>query len=353
MHYLRRLSLETLQVTSLLILSGLPYIYWVSGQIYAAELFNRSVTISTAVPSATVTDYIKATIGSVTPIGSIELQYCTNSPIPNDTCDTPAGLSLTGAVLTDQTGNTGFTIDTTDSTSNTIILSRTASPALAIPSSYTLSNIVNPSTANQTTFIRITTYESVDGTGAYVDRGSVAFSTTPNLSVGAYVPPFLNLCVGVTVTINCSDATGTNIDMGLLGTQTTGTATSQLAASTNSVNGYSIYVLGTTMTSGNNIIPADSMPTISQKGVSQFGLNLRQNTTPSVGEDPIGIGEAIPSPGYNKPNTFSFVSGSEIASSSVSTNFNRMTVSYIANVNGSQPSGIYDTTLTYLASTQF
>lgn len=353
MRYLKRISLESIQAISVLILAGIPYIYWLTGQTYAAELSDRSVTVSTAVPSAVSTEYIQVTLGSVTPLGSIELQYCSNSPLVEDPCIAPAGLSLNSASLTNQTGNTGFTIDSTDSTVNTIVLSRTAALASAVPSNYTFSNVINPSAANQTTYIRITTYESADATGQYIDKGSVAFSTSPNLSVGAYVPPFLNLCVGVTVTTDCTQASGTNLDMGLLSSQTTGAVTSQLSASTNSVNGYSIYVLGTTMTSGNNVISANSLPATSQKGTSQFGINLRHNTAPNMGEDPSGIGVATPSPGYNSPNYFSFVPGSEIANSHESTNFNRMTVTYITNVNSNQPVGIYSTTLTYLASTQF
>lgn len=352
-HRLRFISYEAFYVLTLLILAGVPYIYWASSQSYAAELANRSVNISTASPQVIASDYIKATLGSVNPVGSIEFQYCTNSPVYNAPCSAPAGLDLTNVVLSAQTGNTGFSIDTTDSTSNTLIISRTAVPASAVASSYTLDNITNPSTPNQTTFIRITTYGSVDGTGAPIDKGSVAFSTTSNLSVGAYIPPFLAVCVGQTVTQNCSEATGTNLDMGILSSQTTGTATSELAASTNSFNGYSIYVLGPTLTSGNNIINAITTPSPSQKGINQFGLNLKQNSVPPIGAEVTGLGTATASPGYDTPNTYAFVSGSQVVNSPLSTRFNLLTVSYIANVTDNDPPGIYSTTLTYLATTQF
>jgi hypothetical protein len=350
---LRIASYEAFHVITLLVLAGIPYIYWASGQSYAAQLSDRSVAISTATPSVNVTNYIQATIGSIDPVGSIEFEYCSNSPIVNAPCTAPAGLSLTSAVLSSQTGNTGFSIDTTDSNSNTLILTRTAVPALAVASSYKFSNIVNPSTPNQTTFIRISTYGSTDAVGVFIDQGAVAFSTTSNLSVGAYIPPFLAVCAAQTVTQNCSASSGSNLDMGILTSQTTGTATSELAASTNSFNGYSIYILGTTLTSGNNIIDSITTPASSEKGINQFGLNLRQNSEPSVGADPSGLGTATPSPGYDAPNNFTFVSGSQVVNSQLSTQFNLLTVSYIANVANNDPAGIYNTTLTYLASTQF
>ncbi len=350
---IRFIEYESLHVITLLILAIVPYIVWASGQTYAAELTDRSVSVSTDAPSALATDYIQATLGSVNPIGSIDFQYCTNSPIFNAPCTTPAGLSLSAVSLTAQTGNTGFSIDTVDSNVNTIVLTRAATPALAVASSYTFSNITNPSTPNQTTFIRISTYGSTDGSGTPIDDGSVAFSTSANLSVGAYIPPFLAVCAGVTVTENCSSATGTSINLGTLSSQATATATSQLAASTNSFNGYAIYILGSTMTSGNNIITPVTAPSPSLTGVNQFGINLRQNTNPNVGADPIGLGTAAPSPGYNQPNDFTFVPGSQIVNSPLSTQFNLLTVTYIANVSNNDPPGIYNTTLTYLASTQF
>jgi hypothetical protein len=107
------------------------------------------------------------------------------------------------------------------------------------------------------------------------------------------------------------------------------------------------------MTSGNNTITALSSPTPSLPGISQFGINLRDNSSPQVGEEPAGPGTAAPAPDYNIPNFFTFRPGDTIASSSLSTEFNRLTVSYVANVSADQPVGVYSTTITYLAVAQF
>jgi hypothetical protein len=351
--YLRyRLSSEVRELLSVLILTVVPYIFW-TAQTYALNLSNRSVTISTAQPSALANHDFQLTISSQGIIGSIVFQYCSNSPLFETGCVAPAGLSLSHASLTNQTGNTGFNIDSTASNANTLVIGRNPNTASLTPSNYNFTNIINPSINNQTTYVRITTYSSTDGSGNYIDRGAVAFTTNYNFVVGAYVPPFLNLCVGVTVAQDCSQSQGNSLDMGVLSSQSTGMATSQYAGSTNNVNGFTVYVLGSTMTSGNNIIQAINNQSTSKLGSDEFGLNLQKNTNPNVGNEPSGDGASSPSAGYNQANLYSFVPGSQISSSTESTDYNRMTVSYIANVPSSQPPGVYSTTLTYLASTQF
>lgn len=349
---MRRVSLQVLQLITVLVLAGVPYLFW-EGQSFALQFSDRSVTLSTATPSATATHAFQMTFGSTAAVGSIVFEYCTNSPLFDVSCVPPAGLSLSGAALTQQTGNTGFIIDAVDSTATRLVISRAPLAAAAVPSSYNFANVTNPSTNNQTTYVRISTYTSTQGTGSYIDNGSVAFSTSTNFAVGAFVPPFLGLCVGVTVAVNCSQANGDSLDLGILSALAARSGTSQFAASTNDGTGCAIYVMGTTLTSGNNVLPAAAVPSPSSPGTSQFGINLRHNTNPPVGADPAGAGTITPSAGYNSPNLFTFVPGSQIANSPISTDYSLMTVSYLANATAGQPSGVYSTTLTYLASAQF
>lgn len=348
-----RYSQHFLQFITVLIIGGLPAIYWTAGQSYALELENRSVTISSAVPSALTNEDFQLTIPSITSIGSIQFEYCSNSPNVSLACTAPTGLNVAGASLSSQSGNTGFSFDNGASNANTIVITRTAVPTNGNASTYNFSNITNPSAVNSTTFIRITTYNSIDATGAYVDHGSVAFSTSQTLQIGAYVPPFLNLCVGITVSVNCSQIDGNGINLGLLSYAKTGTATSQFSASTNSATGYDMFVIGTTMTSGNNIIPQLTSKSGVTIGNSEFGINLRQNSNPNVGFDPNGNGTAAPTTGYDTPNQFQFNNGDLIADSPLPTDFNQMTVSYVVDVGTDQPAGIYSTTMTYMATAQF
>jgi hypothetical protein len=327
-------------------------LFW-TGQSYALELSDRSVTVYPATPSAASSHAFKMTIASPAAIGSILFEYCSNSPDPKIACISPAGLALGGANLSQQAGNTGFSIDTVDSTPNSIVISRPAVAAAVVPTSYTFTNIVNPSVSDQTTFVRIYTFGSTDSSGPFIDNGSVAFSTSNSFNVGAYIPPNLNLCVGVTVAIDCSWTNGENLNLGILGTKVTGIGTTQFSAYTNEFTGYSMYVLGTTITSGNNIVPGAYSPTGNQVGVSEFGMNLRKNISPNVGQNPAGIGTAVIDANYDSPNLYTFNPGDQLLNSDTSTNYNRMTVSYIVNVDSTQPPGVYSTTLTYLASASF
>lgn len=349
---MRRVSLWATQLITVLVLAGVPYLFW-EGQSFALQFSDRSVTISTAVPSAVASHAFQMTFGSTAAVGSIVFEYCANSPLFDVGCVPPAGLSLSGASLSQQTGNTGFIIDNLDSTATRMVISRVPVAAAAVPSSYTFANVTNPSADDQTTYVRISTYGSSDGSGSLIDNGSVAFSTSTNFAVGAFVPPFLGLCVGVTVAGDCSQTNGDSLDLGILSTQAARSGTSQFAASTNDPTGCAVYVLGTTLTSGNNILPAAAVPSPSSPGTGQFGLNLRRNTNPPVGADPTGAGTITPTAGYNSPNLFTFVPGAQIGNSPVSTDYSLMTVSYIANTAAGQPPGVYSTTLTYLASAQF
>ena len=327
------------------LLAGVP--------VQAAQLASRSIQVSTARPSAVADHLFQFTIVSTSTLGSVVFEYCENSALIEHPCTPPAGFDASTAALSAQSGNLGFSIDTLNSTTNKIVLTRTAAAALAVASSYTFSGVINPSAAASTEFVRITTYASTDGSGAYTDNGSVAFATVTPLSVGAYVPPYLKFCVGLTVAVDCSSMAGNSIDLGTLGIGQAGEAQSQFATGTNDSSGYSVYSLGTTMTSGNNTIPALAVPTPSLPGVSQFGINLRDNTSPQIGEDPVGPGTASPAPDYNNPDFYTFRPGDSITASANSTDFDRMTVSYVVNVSATQPVGVYSTTITYLAVASF
>jgi hypothetical protein len=155
------------------------------------------------------------------------------------------------------------------------------------------------------------------------------------------------------VAINCSTTSGQGIDLGILKATQASSGTTQAAAATNDATGYTLSIEGTTMTSGNNTIAALTRPTISSPATSQFGINLRANTLPSVGRNSEGTGSAAPTIDYNQSNLFMFESGDVIASASTSTAYNRFTVSYLVNIPFGQAPGIYSTTLAYTALASF
>jgi hypothetical protein len=343
----KKILLIAIIVTAFFALALLP------NKSHAVHLQNHSVQVSSAIINATASHNFQFTYPSTSVVGSVVLLYCDGGALQAMPCNAPAGLDATGAALTSQTGNTGFSIDGANSTANKIVLTRVPLAGTTVLSTYGLNNIINPSTANATTYIRISTYPTTDGTGPYNDDGAVAYSTVNPFEVGAFVPPFIKLCVGITVAVDCSSMSGNSINLGVLSANATRFAKSEFSAGTNSFTGYNIFALGTTMTSGNNVIPALNPAGTSKVGVSQFGLNLRANSSPAIGAEPQGSGTGVPLAGYNTPNLFKFANGDNIASSSLTTEFNKMTASYIVNINSSQPPGIYATTITYLAVGSF
>jgi hypothetical protein len=329
---------------------GLIPLAWTQ-QTSAAPMTARSVTVGSSVPDAVTTHSFKFTLTSVSPVGSIEFEYCDNTPFVGTVCTAPAGFSASAATLQSEAGETGFSIDPS-STVNRIVLSRIAVPTAAIPVQYVFQDVVNHSTQNSTVYVRIATFATTDGTGPRTDTGAVAYATVSNISVAGFVPPYLTFCVGVTVALNCSSSTGVLLNFGQLVTNQPRFVSSQFSVATNDPGGYATFIAGPTMISGNNVIPALDPPHASQTGTSQFGMNLRANSSPAVGTDPIGVGTGVIAAGYNTPNQF-FFRNQLLTSSPVSSDFNRFTASYIVNVSGAQQPGIYSTTLTYIATAAF
>ncbi len=319
--------------------------------VLAAEITGRTLTIGSSKISQNTTYGFTFTTVSSAVVGSIDLEFCKNSPLFNQPCNAPAGLNLNGALLTSQSGLVGFGIDPS-STVNKLILSRVPSLANPTSNSYIFNNVINPSILGSV-FVRISTHASNNGTGPNIDDGAVVFVINQGLGATGFVPPFLILCVGVSVSQNCSSTTGSLITMGEFSKTSPRIASTQFSLATNDVLGFVAYISGTTLTSGNNIIPGLNAPTGSVPGTSQFGINLRANTNPGGGLNPSGPGTGVPTANYNSPNQFMFNSGDAIAASVFSTDFTKFTVTYLANINNGQAAGVYATTMTYIAVVQF
>jgi hypothetical protein len=371
-------------------LSALAVFYFatlLSGNVYAGQITNRSLTLQAGVtdggskPSGNVNHYFQFNLPAVgnPSVGSIKFLYCT---VAIGTCNTPSGLNTTGASYGSESGATGFSLVNT--TNGAPYITRSASTINAGTGvSYQLLGVVNPNgndcyggtpppSLNCTFFVRISTYASTNATGSPIDTGVVAASIAQQITLTGTMPESLIFCTGGTVGTNasvpdCSTATSGAISFNQLFSPTdTATTTSQMAASTNAASGYSITVNGPTLTSGSNTITAMSSATAGVHGVSQFGLNLKANTTstsnPAIGADVAPAangtnykGEAA-SP-YDTPDTFKFASGNILADSANGgaggTDAQIFTVSYIVNVPGSQPAGTYTSTLTYICTPTF
>jgi len=390
-------------VTIALISQFIPF-----GIVNAASLAPRSLTLSAGVGgdagakvSGTVNHNFsfKLATDNIT-VGSIRLKYCTTAaavPAGLD-CTTPPGLNTMNAgptpaatALANQAGVTGFTIDAVNSINGDVVLTRTASSVSGIPTiSFTMENVTNPSTNpitnSGTFFVRVSVYAAEDGTGATSDTGTVAATTVTQIELSGIMPESLVFCVGKTIATtndvpDCRTVTTGIVTFNqLFSPSDTAFATSQMAASTNAASGYVITVNGSTLMSGANPIAAMNTLEIPIHGIAQFGLNLVKNTGinpigsviyASAGTFGLNVGEGITNGTtngttrkgeatvgvYDQTEKFKFTTADPVASSTNNgagpSDSQIFTVSYIANVTGSQPAGLYSTVLTYICTPTF
>jgi len=317
------------------------------------RLQDRGLFMLSTEPSATTSYTLSYQYLSPDPVGSVDMLFCMD-PIPYMPCDPPAGLDVSHAVLSNQTGDTGFSI--LSQSTNHIILTRTpTSPTAAGNSSYTFDNVMNPSDTSTAFAIRLKTLGTTDGTGPQIDVGSVRGQATNAIMLETQVPPLLVFCVAEQVADDCSSTSDSYYkDMGTLGPQSTLTAQSQMAVGTNASGGFTITANGPPMAAGTHVVDSPLTPTASEQGTNQFGINLVANTAPAIGNDPEGAStNAVVSPGYGVPNEYKFSSGDVVAYAPNVSLIKKFTVSYIVNSSKDLGPGVYSTTITYIGSGRF
>jgi hypothetical protein len=266
----------------------------ISPEASAAQILNRSLSISSAVPGATSVSY---TVGDATNgfkfgsshiVKGMKFQVCTTAV---GTCTAPSGFSWAssgGYTLTNWQDATAFTKDTTntndcDGTSTSILcLSRSGASTPENTSSnhrIVVTGVVNPDNTNCTSnpncsfFVRMTTYTNATYiVGTITDTGTVASSTTQTLTVNAAVAEVLNFCVGST-TVNdatssvgsdCAAVSGTSLNIGTLDTGSTNVSPVNTNGGDNK-NG--VAMIRTNAASG-AVVSYDS---IQQSGTNQLG----------------------------------------------------------------------------------
>ncbi len=379
---------------SLLLLVAASFIPIFTSTTYAAQITARSLTLIAGASDGgskalgVVNHLFSFTLPSVgnTNVGSIKFEYCTtaaNTPaVP--ACVTPTGIVTTSATLSAQSGATGFTVNgTTLATNGAPYITRSAASVTAGTAvTYQLNGVTNPTANNTSFFVRITTYVTNNATGAATDAGTVTASTAEPIVLTGTMPESLVFCTGEQVLTtggapDCTTATSGVISFNqLFSPIDTAIAESQMSASTNAGAGYAITVNGATLTSGGNTITAMGTAGASTVNHSQFGINLMANTAAAASGFPGTVAPYIsanvapaanlsgglnfrgqPKAGYDTADTFKFTSGDTVAASDFTTvggsDSQIFTVSYIANVPGSQPAGTYSTTLTYICTPTF
>lgn len=334
-----------------------------------SQLTNRSATIGSSAASASTTYTIGFTLSASQTLGSIKFELC-DSPAYTVSCagtGNSSGASLGSATLGSMSLGSGWSIgsQTGASASGTsLVLTHTAA-SLSGAATVVLNGVVNPSAANKEYYLRVSTYtDTAASSPAYpgTDFGAIALDTANQITVSGTMPESLVFCVGTSGT-DCTNITGSSVDLGTFSPVATSTGSSVMSASTNASSGYVITINGTVPTSGSNTIPAMgtqsansagcSPSCTSTTGTSQFGTNVVANTSPSVGSAVSGSGTATGFGGYNTQNSFRFFTGDTVASVGGVTQANLFKNSYMVNVGGDQAAGVYTATLTYICTATF
>lgn len=310
--------------------------------------------MASAEPGVTTSYTVSLDYMTMAPVGSLDMLFCM-SPIPYEPCVTPPGLDVSRAVLSSQAGEVGFTI--AQKTSNHIMLSRPPG-MIAISgskSSYTFSNIVNPTDESKAFSIRLKSHTSTNASGSQIDFGSVRGQVGEGIVLETQVPPMLIFCAAQEVHDNCESTNDVYYsDMGALDEKETLVAQSQMAVGTNASGGFVITANGPPLTAGTSSIDGIAQPSGSQVGRNQFGINLVENDELSVGKNPEGTwANAVPATNYSQPNKYMYVPGDVVAQSSSVSLMKKFTVSYIVNVDPQLRAGVYTTTINYIASGRF
>lgn len=186
--------------------------------------------------------------------------------------------------------------------------------------------------------------------------GSIADSGSLGIAIVASGGDQVNITATVDPTISFA-TTDSTIGYGTLSSSAarwangaaTGSATEvtahDLTASTNAASGYTIYVLGATLTSGLNTINAiGGSATASTIGSEQFGLKV----TAAGGSGAAVSPYASANYAYNATTT-----QDDIATSSVPSLTTTYSITYIGNITATTEPGSYSTTLTYTATGLF
>jgi hypothetical protein len=243
----------------------------------AAQITARSVTISSGVPSATSVTYTYGfTLPTAGNLQTIKFEACTTAV---GTCTGPTGQNINQGSEASRSGWSSAATFSRNATggggctpaNNVLCVDRTAAVSESGAKTLGWNTQTNPSTANSTFFIRITTYSDTGWTTS-VDTGTVASAVVQTLTVNAAVAEVLNFCVGsstvndatTSVGADCAALAGTSLNIGTLDTGSTNVSPVNTNGGDNK-NG--VAMIRTNAASG-AVVSYDS---IQQSGTNQLG----------------------------------------------------------------------------------
>lgn len=328
-------------VAALLVAAGLPLL---QAQPASADQFaNRSIQMSDTGPSGgTITSGVgsgtnvtyRVTFTPTNQAASMVIDFCSNDPIVNDTCNAPTAMAAATGI-TNVSGTAGNSDWVLTAGATQVKIARTGGTSTSdiqssVPQVFDITGVTNPSTvgsfyARMYTFTDDSwgTYSSATSVGNYVDYGGTALSITEAITITARVQESLTFCVtsaDPTTWItnhDCSDSqVGSNPPAVILGhgsptavldsnTVDTGTIYSQM--STNATHGAIINLRNSNTSCGGLsadggttcAIPAinsgSATPSAMTAGTAAFGLFVATGAADSSG----GIGSTTAASAYH------------------------------------------------------
>lgn len=137
-----------------------------------------------------------------------------------------------------------------------------------------------------------------------------------------------------------------SVNLGALSASATQAGTATFSVLNYTSYGYIVQIVGNPPDNGGHTLTGMSTTATSQAGGEQFGINLKDNSSPDIGAEPQQIPDSsfssgAPTAGYNTANNFRYVSGDTIAQASQSSGRTDYTITYIANISINTPGGSY------------
>jgi len=162
-----------------------------------------------------------------------------------------------------------------------------------------------------------------------------------------------------------------NIDVGVLTSTSTKTASATFSVKSYLASGYVVYTSSPGPKNTTRILQTLGVPSTSTTGTEQFGINLVANACPAnsspsglgscsggVGADPqevpdtsFSFGQAAV--GYDTPDSYKYVNGDVIAFSNRSSGQTDYTISYLFNISPITPGGSYTMAHSLVATSTF
>lgn len=355
----------------------------------AAQITVRSIQLSSATVSAPNVTYSV----NFTPdgdAGATVIDFCDNTPLYGEDCDTPTGFDLTGATVPTASFTDENVVD-----ANTIRV--TGAFTAPTPVAFEITGVDNPSVSGPI-YARIMTFDTASNANAYVsnpvepavnaglvDSGSVALSIVNNVSVSGAVLESMTFCVAKnTISANCDltgneaptlqlgqdigngvFALGTTVSTGTINTQIStnadGGAVVSLKSSATNCGG--LKLVGSSDVNNCYISPAGTSGDIAA-GEAKFGVKLASAFATSGVTDATGTLQPA-SATYNATNyRMNGVTNNSTGVTSTygdpflntagdPVNNQNMLLTFGAQVSNNTPAGLYSTDLSLIATGTF